>query len=121
MAIDLDYQNTAFALVKPPSKFISTCRLKSVKERDELLQQASVKHLLIYYAKIERKSDGWYTVEPWSLDRASLPTIEQITPPVTEPVESIVEELVCGFYGCKFVAKSKSGLTLHQKKHEYVG
>lgn len=102
-----ELRTLVFALVRPPSKFLSTFRPRTLAELDSLLERARTEGLLLYSAAVEQRPDGVYALPPWRLDERSL-AAEQ----------PAVEEggLTCPY--CSYIPKSTSGRTLHMKaKH----
>lgn len=107
MATALDYKTTALALVRPPSKFVSTHRVRTDAEYAALLEQAQSAGLLLYSAVLQQQADGWYALPPWRLDERSL---------AHEPAPAqAADHLICP--ECGKICYSTSGLTLHRKSH----
>jgi|CXWL01.1.fsa_nt_gi hypothetical protein len=108
-----DYKSLVFALVKPPAKITQARRLKNKAEYAALLNEATTKNLLVYYAEALVKDGREYAKQPWRLDSDSMPNVNVVEQPQeqTEPVG-----LKCPFCGKKM--SSTSGITLHVKsKH----
>ena len=128
---EIDYNNTAFVLIKPPTRVVSTHKLKNKQEHIELIETARNKSCLIYYSGIVNLAGKYYAQDPLILDENTIFTSsnhqsepikipierqpdEQRQPPADE-VES-VDDLRCPF--CNKKMNSTPGRTLHVKhKH----
>ena len=106
----IDYKNTAFVLVKPPARVISTYIVKNKEAHAELLDKAKEKGYCLYYTSVVKKDGRHVAKMPWILDRNSLNYKPESEP---SPSESDTDKLVCPTCGKE--CTSRSGLTLHLK------
>jgi len=72
----INYDESVFALVKPPGKIINVKRLVNEAAHSELLHEALSKELLLYYTIV----DGETVKQPWILDWASVPNSQSKKP-----------------------------------------
>jgi len=93
-----EFNNVAHLMMKG-SKVISTHRLHTRKEYNDLLKLARSKKNYLMIADVIERDGKWYAKQPYILDWDSL-----------EPEKS-ESELTCPH--CGMVATSSSGLTLH--------
>jgi len=137
--MNINYEKTAFVLIKPPSKVVSTHKINNRHEHIKLIETAKHNELLLYYSHVIKKGNKYYTDQPLIVDEESAknyidmfsdntekedsvevqPSV-QVAPPITEE-----RSLVCPF--CNKKMSSTPGRTLHIKsKHpdkldEYKG
>lgn len=129
--IKINYKNTGFALIKPPSRVISYHIIKNISEHDKLVEQAINSGYCLYHAPITKADGKYLATQPWSLDERTIPQIteeqpiDQEEPTQPKPVktqketkEEPTDELRCPHCGKK--CNSKSGLTLHIKTCQKV-
>jgi hypothetical protein len=117
----IDYKNSAFILVRAPSKVISTKKVGSKNEHQKLLQEAIERGLLLYHARTTKRDGKEYAEQPWLLDKTSVPKSgPKVTRQKVEPDELVEQEepkpcsgLFCPY--CEKPMKSTSGRTLHVK------
>lgn len=124
----MNYQKSAFVLVRPPSKIVSTRKIKTQAQHGKLLAEAKDKGLLLYHATVVKREGREFAKQPWVLDHASVPAGGPILP-MRCKIDSEVDEdaaqeqaeqpkagLFCPY--CQESMKSGSGRTLHVKsKH----
>lgn len=125
----IEYEKLAFVLIKPPSKVVSTHRVKNRKEHISLIEAAKNQTLLLYYAHVKKKGNKFYVNEPLIVDDESAKNYLGSLVDVANDVEvevkhkpalsdSIIDgqSLVCPF--CHKKMTSTPGRTLHIKhKH----
>lgn len=136
-----NYKDTAFVLVKPPSKVVSTHIIKDKKEYLKLIEVAKAKNLLLYFSKVVKRNGKLFATEPLDIDPESIKNYEsdhdvveeQIEEPKTYVSDGKIdnetnfndEDIKCPY--CNKKMTSTPGRTLHVKhKHpdkfeEYKG
>ena len=101
-------------LVRPPSRIISTHRIKSRSFYNKLIEESKSRRLLLYTTTIEIINGKPIPKQPWVLDDSTIDNIMHKETEITEKTKDT--NLVCKKCGKRF--KSQSGLTLHMKsKH----
>jgi len=133
----IDYSSIALLIVKPPSRVVSTHRVRNRKEHKEILDKAFEKQCFVYFATVEHRDGKYYAIQPWVIDWDSVDALynEDGTPKVEftdkpEPVkkkltkadrdkkvtEANKPSLFCPY--CDHSINSTPGRTLHVKsKH----
>jgi hypothetical protein len=128
----IDYNNTAFVLIKPPTRIISTHKIKNKQQHIELIETARSKSCLLYYSGIVNRDGKNYATDPLILDENTIITmVDQQLEPVIITVEDKpgdfkapkaispaveTDDLRCPF--CNKKMSSTPGRTLHVKhKH----
>ena len=115
--LKIDYKQSAFVMVKPPSRVISYHLIRSAVEYQKLVGDAITSGYCLYYAPIAKKNGKIIAKQPWLLDDATIPIIK--APELAKviiPVEVLPSDgLFCPF--CKKTMASTSGRTLHVKSH----
>jgi|2_EtaG_2_1085320.scaffolds.fasta_scaffold00215_38 hypothetical protein len=119
----IDYASIALLLVKPPSRVLSSHRIKNKAEHTKLLEIAFKKQCLIYFASVAHRDGKYYAAQPWILDLDSINALCEIDD--TPKVEIKKEErgkkaediapltLYCPY--CDHPINSTPGRTLHIK------
>jgi hypothetical protein len=64
----VDYSGIAFLIVKPPSRVVSTHRVRNKTEHKQLLEKAFKKQCFLYMASVEHRDGKYYAVQPWVID-----------------------------------------------------
>lgn len=121
----IDYNNTAFVLIKPPTRIISTHKIKNKQQHIELIETALSKSCLLYYSGIVSRDGKNYASDPLLLDENTINTIvdqqhEPSTITIEDPPRDFepkdADDLRCPF--CNKKMSSTPGRTLHVKhKH----
>lgn len=126
---NINYDKSAFILICPPSKVVSTHRIKNRQEHAKLVEAAKNQHLLLYYSHVIKKGNKFYTDEPLIVDEETAESylsnlsmehistaveIQQSTPSTNYSDPD--DQLTCPF--CHKKMTSTPGRTLHIKhKH----
>ena len=110
--IKINFNRTAFILVKPPSRIVSHHKIKTYAEHDDLIVKAVESGYCLYSAHMVKKNGKYIATQPWQLDLDTIPqNIKE--EPVPEPPKS--DQLCCPF--CDKPMNSTSGRTLHVKSN----
>ena len=110
----INFNRTAFILVKPPSRIVSHHKIKTYAEHEELVAKAVDSGYCLYSAPMTKKNGKYIATQPWLLDVTTIPQNlhveeEQI------PDKPKSDQLCCPF--CDKPMNSTSGRTLHVKSN----
>lgn len=121
----INYKQTAFVLIKPPSRVISYHLIKSTIEHQNLIDKAIEFGYCLYNAPITKINGKYVATQPWYLDESTLPILAShlegnstsITPIKKQesPISEKPDGLYCPF--CQKLISSTAGRTLHVKSH----
>jgi hypothetical protein len=108
----INFNRTAFILVKPPSRIISHHKIKTYAEYDALIAKATESGYCLYSATMVKKSGKYFAIQPWQLNTDTIPQNVKEEP---EPEQPEPNQMCCPF--CDKPMNSTSGRTLHVKSN----
>ena len=117
--ITIDYSSTVLLVIKPPSRVVSSHRVKDKSEHQKILKLAFEKQHLVYSASVEHRDGKYYAIQPWVVDWDSVNALYETngSSKVKEDSKPAKNVLFCPY--CDHKINSKPGRTLHVKsKHQ---
>jgi len=111
----VNYKQTAFVLIKPPSKIISYHLIKSEAKHKDLINKAIEAGYCLYNAPITKTNSKYVATQPWYLDEETIPNIEAVKVVEETPITDKPDGLYCPF--CDKSVSSTAGRTLHVKSN----
>ena len=109
----INFNRTAFILVKPPSRIISYHKLKNDAGYQELIVRAADSGYCLYSAPMVKKNGRYLATQPWQLDTDTIPVNLHIDEVESIPEQPKSDQLCCPF--CDKQVASTAGRTLHVK------